>query len=137
MSGYRYNSSRQNSNYYTHYGNKIYNPRAYASTGAPMYKTKYSNSSNLNAPKSIYKLDLQKNKKYIGETKDLERRIYQHCVGEGSRVTQKYEPKRAQVIETCPGFFAKEIEQDITDEYIDKYGYENVRGGKYTNSKTF
>ena len=32
-------------NYYTNRGDKIYNPSAYAKTGAPMYKTKYSESN--------------------------------------------------------------------------------------------
>jgi len=30
----------------------------------------------------------------------------------------------------------KNIEQEYTDYYINKYGYNNVRGGKYTNSNT-
>ena len=28
------------------------------------------------------------------------------------------------------------LEQKYTDKYIKKHGYQNVRGGKYTNSKT-
>ncbi len=32
--------------------------------------------------------------------------------------------------------FADDIEQLYTNKYIVKYGYNNVRGGKYTNSTT-
>ena len=54
--------------YYTKNGKKIWKPTAYAKTGAPMYKTKYKDSTNINAPTSIYKLNLENNKKYIGKT---------------------------------------------------------------------
>ena len=60
--------------YYTKGGKKIYNPAAYAKTGAPMYKK--NNTTNI------------------------------------------------------------KIEQNHTNKYIKKHGYNNVRGGKYTNSKT-
>ena len=36
----------------------------------------------------------------------------------------------------CYGFFSDELEQKHTDENIKKHGYNNVRGGKYTNSHT-
>ena len=50
---------------YTQSGQKIYNPEAYAKTGAPMYKTKYTESKNINEKTYIYKLDLENGKKYI------------------------------------------------------------------------
>ena len=34
--------------YYTQSGTYIRNPDAYARTGAPMYRTKYGNSTNIN-----------------------------------------------------------------------------------------
>jgi hypothetical protein len=34
--------------FYTQSGEKIYNPEAYAKTGASMYKTKYTESKNIN-----------------------------------------------------------------------------------------
>ena len=39
-------------------------------------------------------------------------------------------------MDTCPGFFSDKVEQKHTDKNIKKHGYENVRGGKYTNSHT-
>ena len=38
------------------------------------------------------------------------------------------------MLDSCPGFLANEIEQLYTNKYIVEYGYNNVRGGKYTNS---
>ena len=45
--------------YYTLSGQKIRKPESYAMTGAPMYKTKYTDSVDVNAPTSIYQ------KKYL------------------------------------------------------------------------
>lgn len=61
--------------FYTRNGDYIYNPEAYARTGAPMYKTKYSETSNINEHTSIYKLDLEDGKKYIGKTTNIDRRM--------------------------------------------------------------
>jgi len=122
--------------FYTKSGTKIRNPTAYAATGAPMFNTKYGNSKNINEETDIYKLDCKNGKKYIGKTTNIEKRLNQHFTGNGAQVTKKFTPYRAEILETIPGYFADEAEQDHTDDNINKYGYDNVRGGKYTNSKT-
>ena len=122
--------------YYTQNGTIIKNPDAYAKTGAPMYKTKNTRSTDINKPHDIYKLNCSNGKKYIGKTTDIERRINQHATGNGAKVTQKFKPKTVEVIDSCPGFFSDKLEQYHTEENITDHGYENVRGGKYTNSKT-
>ena len=122
--------------YYTQSGTYIRNPEAYARTGAPMYRSKYCNSTNINQPTDIYKLNLANGKKYVGKTTDFDRRMNQHFTGQGAKVTQKFKPKSGKVVDSCPGFFADQLEQEHTEKYIDKYGYENVRGGVYVNSKT-
>ena len=53
--------------YYTESGQMIRNPDAYARTGAPMYKTKFSESTDINAPTTIYKMNLKGGKKICGE----------------------------------------------------------------------
>lgn len=58
----------------------------------------------------------------------------QHFSGDGTRVTKKFKPIKCEVLDSCPGFLASEIEQLYTNQYIVEYGYNNVRGGKYTNS---
>ena len=123
-------------NYYTQSGEKIRNPEAYAKTGAPMYRTKFSESKDINAPTAIYKMNLEGGKKYVGKTSDIDRRMNQHFTGNGAKVTKKFKPIDAKVVDEVPGFFSDEVEQEYTEEYIGKYGYENVRGGYYTNSKT-
>ena len=124
------------STYYTQFGQIIRNPDAYAKTGAPMYTTRYTESKDINAPTAIYKMNLKGGKKYVGKTTDVDRRMNQHFSGNGAKVTKKFKPINAKVIDEVPGFFSDEVEQEYTEEYIGKYGYENVRGGKYTNSKT-
>jgi len=123
------------STYYTEKGNFIRKPEAYAKTGAPMYKSKYGNK-NINAQTDIYKLELKGGKKYIGKTTDIDRRMNQHFSGNGAKVTKKFKPIEGEIVDTCPGFFSDKIEQKHTDKNIKKYGYDNVRGGKYTNSNT-
>jgi hypothetical protein len=78
--------------YYTERGDKIRNNEAYASTGAPMYTTKYKKTRDINAPTTIYKLNLKGGKKYVGKTTDIDRRTKQHFSGNGAKVTQKFKP---------------------------------------------
>ena len=112
----------------------IKNPEAYAKTGAPMFN-KFSDK-NINAPTKIYKLNLVGGKKYVGKTTNIDQRMNQHFSGNGSKVTKKFKPVDGKVVDECPGYFSDKLEQKYTDKYIKKNGYENVRGGKYTNSKT-
>lgn len=122
--------------YYTPSGKKIRNHEAYAMTGAPMYKTKYGESNDINTPTYIYKLNLVGGKKYVGKTTNVDRRMNQHFSGNGAKVTKKFKPIDGKVIDEVPGFFSDDVEQEHTEDYIKKYGYANVRGGFYTNSKT-
>lgn len=122
--------------YYTQSGEKIRNPEAYALTGAPMFKTKYQQEKDINAPTTIYKLNLENGKKYVGKTTDVDRRMDQHFSGNGSKVTKKFKPIDGKTIDEVPGFFSDDVEQEYTEDYIEKYGYNNVRGGYYTNSQT-
>ena len=63
----------------------IRNPEAYASTRAPMYETKYSETKDINAPTSIYKLSLQGGKKYVGKTTNVDRRMDPCCIRKWSK----------------------------------------------------
>lgn len=120
--------------FYTEAGVPIRNPEAYAATGAPMYER--GSDRNINAPTTIYKAELDNNKVYVGKTEDFDRRCEQHFSGRGSKVTQKFSPRVIKAKEVVPGFFADDAEQAYTERYIEKYGYDRVRGGKYTNSNT-
>ena len=54
----------------------------------------YKKNSNININRTtyIYKLNLESNKKYIGKTNNINRRMNQHFSGNGSKVTQKFAP---------------------------------------------
>ena len=120
--------------FYTNNGKKIHSPEAYAKTGAPMFTC--GSKQNINAPTQIYKLNLEDGKKYVGKTTNIDRRMDQHFSGNGAKVTQKFKPTDGKVVDECPGYFSNKLEQKHTDKYIQKHGYNNVRGGKYVNSKT-
>ena len=123
--------------YYTQNGVYIKNPKGYAKTGAPMYESQSIYDTNdINKKTFIYKLDLEDDKIYIGKTGNVQKRMKQHFSGDGARVTKKFKPIKCKVLDSCPGFLANEIEQLYTNKYIVEYGYNNVRGGKYTNSTT-
>ena len=125
-----------NKQYYTEAGEPIRYPKAYAKTGAPMFETQNNRVKDINAPTTIYKLNLENGKKYVGKTTDVDRRMKQHFSGGGAKVTQKFKPKSGEIIDEVPGFFSDDTEQYHTEQCIKKHGYSNVRGGRYTNSKT-
>ena len=121
--------------YYTQNGEYIKNPKGYAKTEAPMYESQsIYDTDDINKETFIYKLDLEDGKIYIGKTGNVQKRMKQHFSGDGARVTKKFKPIKCEVLDSCPGFLANEIEQLYTNKYIVEYGYNNVRGGKYTNS---
>ena len=121
--------------YYTKRGNIIKYPGAYAKTGAPMYTHPCSNK-DINRETHIYKLELEDGKKYVGKTTNVDKRMDQHFSGNGAKVTQKFKPLEGEIVDSCPGYFSDKLEQKHTDTNIKKHGYNNVRGGKYTNSHT-
>ena len=76
----------------------------------------------------IYVLKLQNNKFYIGKTGDPQFRLESHNSGNGSAWTKKYKP--IQIHEIIPDQTDHD-EQRITQEYMEKYGIDNVRGGPW------
>ena len=104
------------SQYYTKQGKIIYNPSAYAKTGAPMFSS--GSRKNINAPTQIYKLNLEGGKKYVGKTTNVNKRMNQHFSGTGAKVTQKFKPINGEIVDECYGFFADDLEQKHTDENI-------------------
>jgi predicted GIY-YIG superfamily endonuclease len=86
----------------------------------------------------IYVAYLPYGKKYIGHTRNFKRRLNQHFLRKGSKVTRKYKPKYIKPIKDCYGEGkCKYQEQILVNKMIDKYGYDKVRGGRYTNSENF
>jgi len=77
---------------------------------------------------TVYVLQLEGGKYYVGRTKNVEKRYRDHLAGKGSAYTKKYTPiSILKVIEKVDPF----EEDKITLEYMYRYGIDNVRGGSY------
>ena len=79
----------------------------------------------------IYALKLTGNKFYIGKTEDPQFRLETHFSQKGgSAWTKKYKP--FQIYQIIPDQ-SDHDEQRVTQEYMNKYGIDNVRGGPWCN----
>ena len=76
----------------------------------------------------IYSLKLKTNKFYIGKTDSPNFRLKDHFDCGGSAWTKKYKP--FSIHEVIPDMNDHD-EQRITQEYMSKYGIDNVRGGPW------
>ena len=76
----------------------------------------------------IYVLKLKYNKYYVGKTENPNFRLNDHFDANGSEWTRKYKP--ITVHEIRPDCDSKD-ETIITQEYMEKYGIDNVRGGPW------
>lgn len=81
---------------------------------------------------TIYALQLESNKFYIGKTsrnEGVDIRFQEHKSGQGSEWTKLYKP--VSIIQSYE--HDSTFEEDVlTKKYMIKYGIENVRGGSYT-----
>lgn len=76
----------------------------------------------------IYSLKLTTNKYYIGKTDSPNFRLQDHFDSSGSAWTKKYKP--ISIHQVIPDMNDHD-EQRITQEYMNKYGIDNVRGGPW------
>lgn len=76
----------------------------------------------------IYVLKLKFNKYYVGKTDNPNFRLNDHFDANGSEWTKKYKP--ITIHELLPDCDSKD-EPLITQEYMEKYGIDNVRGGPW------
>src|ERR1700736_4738224 len=80
----------------------------------------------------VYVLKLKKHKWYIGKTKNVAKRFQEHWSGRagvGAEWTKYFEPiqiEEERVMKT------PHDEDNVTLEYMCRYGMDNVRGGNYT-----
>lgn len=78
---------------------------------------------------NIYILKLEGGKYYVGKTNNISTRIEDHFSHRGSKWTMKYKPISVlSVKEGCDDY----DEDKITQQCMDEYGVNNVRGGTYT-----
>ena len=76
----------------------------------------------------LYVLQCAGGKYYVGKTNDVMRRFEEHKSGKGSAWTSKYKP--VKMLE-CRTITSDHDENNVTKDYMKKYGVENVRGGTY------
>ncbi|MFD2871965.1 CHC2 zinc finger domain-containing protein [Mucilaginibacter ximonensis] len=77
----------------------------------------------------VYVLVLDDNRYYIGFTQKLDDRLRCHFSGRPTAWTREFRPvKVEQIYNNVPIGF----ENELTETYIHKYGWQNVRGGDYT-----
>lgn len=83
--------------------------------------------------RTVYVLQLQNNKFYIGSTfQNVNSRFQQHISGQGSLFTKLNKPLK--ILETIPN--ADELEEDrTTKKFLFKYGINSTRGGSYVLPK--
>lgn len=77
---------------------------------------------------TLYVLSLSDNKWYVGRTGNVERRFEQHMNGDGAKWTWLHKPLK--IVETRE-MKSDADEDEVTLEYMEKYGMYNVRGGQF------
>lgn len=77
---------------------------------------------------SVYVLRLRGGKYYIGKSLDPRTRYKYHCMGKGSEWTRLHAPLQLIHIEASASIHH---ENNLTKDYMIKYGIDNVRGGAY------
>ena len=78
----------------------------------------------------IYVLHLQDGRYYVGQTNDVGRRWIEHTNGTGSAWTIQHAPRCIIDIRLKASVYD---EDNVTKEYMNRYGIEFVRGGSYSS----
>jgi predicted GIY-YIG superfamily endonuclease len=76
----------------------------------------------------LYVLQLANSKYYVGKTADVIKRFEQHKTGVGSAWTKFYPPV---LLVEVRAITSPHDENNVTKDYMKKYGINNVRGGSY------
>ena len=80
---------------------------------------------------SVYTLELEGSKHYVGYSDDVPRRICEHWLGRGAIWTRLHPP--VKVLEVVPG--SKELENAKTIALMCRKGWRCVRGGQWCSTE--
>ncbi|KAG7367409.1 zinc knuckle domain containing protein [Nitzschia inconspicua] len=89
---------------------------------------------------TVYVLELENNKYYVGSTTNPKRRFREHFENPrgGSRWTRIYRPISVEAqIRRVPHRFLVGVEAQVTAEYMLKYGINSVRGAYFTHPRNY
>jgi len=75
----------------------------------------------------VYTLKLEDNKYYVGTTTNLNYRYSQHLTGTGANWTRLHKPIKIMSVEIGD----MNLEKIKTLEYMEEFGFENVRGSHW------
>lgn len=87
---------------------------------------------------TLYVLELDNNRYYIGMTTDIVRRYNEHMSGKGCWFTAMYKPIRILELQSTGTKITSEaalLESKLAAKYVIKYGIDNVRGGAFIKKK--
>lgn len=88
---------------------------------------------------TLYILKLEQDRYYVGITcRTLDKRLAEHFSGYGSAWTEIYKPVRLHAYKKLGNVTIEEaerIENHYTALYMEKYGFDNVRGGNIVSIK--
>ena len=94
------------------------------------YASKHADGSAL---LTVYVLELQGGKYYVGQTENLEKRLDQHAEACGSVWTKKYPP--IEVYAPHVSYQERFWELSETLEAMEEFGIDNVRGSMFTQCR--
>lgn len=77
---------------------------------------------------TLYVLQLEDGKYYVGKSNNVPNRYKQHKDGLGSAWTKKYRPVKILEVRSLKD---EHDENNTTKDYMKRFGIENVRGGAY------
>lgn len=87
---------------------------------------------------TVYVLECQDNKFYVGCTKNSTQRLHEHFTGRGSRWTQRHTPiSIAQEYNEIPVDYCLAKEAQVTAEFMLEHGVNNVRGAMFVETRVY
>jgi predicted GIY-YIG superfamily endonuclease len=108
-------------------------PRCKPKTKRPECDPSTAQFCPLNSPPSVYILELEDGRVYVGSSRNIDRRITQHSAGTGSSFTRTYKPTGVRLprLGNISGD-GDAAERDETLRYMFLRGIPFVRGWKFT-----
>jgi cellular nucleic acid-binding protein len=86
---------------------------------------------------TIYTLELENGKYYVGKTNDLSARLSEHFNGNGSEWTRMHKVLNVYSAKKVPSSESSAEETRQTSEMMLRFGANNVRGAEYTSTRSF